>query len=837
MKQTRYLFIVLWVLLAFPAAGLADSAFQASARVDKTRMTLEDTLTLQVVSQGGKADVDLSALTDFRVVSSGTSTSMSYTNGVSEYKVTYQYSLIPLKKGDLVIPGLTVSHKGKTVKTDSIRIKVMDTPVAETGDAKFFAKALVSRQDPVKGQQILYTFQLFQAERFSRASLETPGFEGFSVTEIKDRKNYERVINGRAYVVTEIRYLLTPEQPGDVTIGPGVVTAQVVVKSGADPFDSMFNDRFFNRSFFSTGQTKTIRIASNPVTVTVRGLPAYTGKGTFSGLVGRFTLDAGLDKHSLDKGGSATLTVTIQGTGNIMDAGFPEFDLDDTLFKVYEDAPVEEIVPGDQGMTGKKVFKRALVPLKAGKMNIPALSLVYFDVDQNRYTKLDTAPLALEVAKGQEQPLVSSQTQETAQQQPAVRKKDVVLVNKDILDIREDLSALTHQETLGFAWFLGLVAAPGLVFGMALLVFRVMKREKSVSALMAEKARSHLKEASRGRAANEEALGHVHSALIAAVLSRAGKRGESVTLAEAGQILAQTGASQQMIEEVQQMFETLEGARFGGHTIDGAHLLKLLSGIRKIIQLSLVFAVVLASLYPAGARAQEGTVADKTGRGHLFMDGITAYKQGDYDTASKDFEAIAASGVVNAGLYYNLGNAYLKAGDLGRAVLWYERAKKRSPGDPDIAFNLGHAQSLMTDKIDPSFSLGDVLFFWQGVVPLKWIQAGAVAGSCLFFLWAGVRRFRGRKILSGRGMLLIFIPIFLTMAAGLEYYSDNLVLHAVVVQDVAPVRSGTTPSSTRLFDLHAGTKVRVEERRQGYLKIMLTKEKVGWIKSGDAIVI
>ncbi len=826
----------MWVILVLPAAGLADSEFQASARVDKTRMTLEDTLTLQIVSQGGKADVDLSAITDFKVVSSGTSTSMSYTNGVSEYKVTYQYSLIPLKKGDLVVPGLNVSHKGKTVKTDSIRVKVMDTPAPETGDAKFFAKAQVSRPDPVRGEQILYTFQLFQAERFSRASLETPEFEGFSVTEIKDRKNYERVINGRAYAVTEIRYLLTPEQQGAITIGPGVVTAQVVVKSGRDPFDSMFNDRFFNRSFFSTGQTKTLRIASNPVTVTVRALPAYTGTGTFSGLVGRFTLDAGLDKQHLAKGESATLTVTIQGTGNIMDAGFPEFDLDGTLFKVYEDAPVEEIAPGEQGMTGKKVFKRALVPLKAGPMKIPSLSLVYFDVDQNQYKELGSTPLALEVEKGQEQPVVSSQAHEAAQQ-PAVRKKDVVLVNKDILDIREDLSALSHQGRLGFAWFLVLVAAPGLAFSTALLVFRVMKREKSVSALMAQKARAHLKAASKGGGTNQEALGQVHSALIAAVLSRAGKKGESITLAEAEQILAQTGASPEMVEEVRQMFETLEGARFGGHPIDGAHLLKLLSGIRKIIQLSLVFAVVLTSLYPAGVRAQEGTPTDQTSLGHRFMDGITAYKQGDYDTAATDFEAIAASGVVNADLYYNLGNAYLKAGDLGRAVLWYERAGKLSPGDPDIAFNLGHAQSLVADKIESSFSLGDVLFFWQGVIPLKWIQAGAVAGSCLFFLWAGVRRFRGRKILSGRGLLLIFIPIFLTMAAGLEYYSDNLVFHAVVVQDVAPVRSGTTPSSTRLFDLHAGTKVRVEERRQGYLKIMLTKEKVGWIKSGDAIVI
>jgi uncharacterized protein YgiM (DUF1202 family) len=59
----------------------------------------------------------------------------------------------------------------------------------------------------------------------------------------------------------------------------------------------------------------------------------------------------------------------------------------------------------------------------------------------------------------------------------------------------------------------------------------------------------------------------------------------------------------------------------------------------------------------------------------------------------------------------------------------------------------------------------------------------------------------------------------------------------VIVQDSAAVRSGTMETSTKLFELHAGTKVMVRAKKNGYLKIRLKKGRVGWVKPGDAKVI
>ncbi len=61
--------------------------------------------------------------------------------------------------------------------------------------------------------------------------------------------------------------------------------------------------------------------------------------------------------------------------------------------------------------------------------------------------------------------------------------------------------------------------------------------------------------------------------------------------------------------------------------------------------------------------------------GAAFTNAVRQYKAGRFSEAAKGFESLAVESVKNPYLYYNIGNACLKAGDPGRAVLWYERAK------------------------------------------------------------------------------------------------------------------------------------------------------------------
>ncbi|MBR6492984.1 MAG: tetratricopeptide repeat protein, partial [Paludibacteraceae bacterium] len=75
-----------------------------------------------------------------------------------------------------------------------------------------------------------------------------------------------------------------------------------------------------------------------------------------------------------------------------------------------------------------------------------------------------------------------------------------------------------------------------------------------------------------------------------------------------------------------------------------------------------------------------------------------AYAEGRYEEAATGYEALLAEGE-NATLYYNLGNARFKQGELAQAILNYERALRLNPNHKDAKYNLAFAQSRITDNI------------------------------------------------------------------------------------------------------------------------------------------
>ena len=108
------------------------------------------------------------------------------------------------------------------------------------------------------------------------------------------------------------------------------------------------------------------------------------------------------------------------------------------------------------------------------------------------------------------------------------------------------------------------------------------------------------------------------------------------------------------------------------------------------------------------------TSAMATENARIFMDGTAAYGKGDWPAAIEAFEQLADKGIENGRLFYNLGNAYLKNDDLGHALIWYERALKYIPHDPDLNFNYDYALTLTKDERGEQASpILRILFFWK----------------------------------------------------------------------------------------------------------------------------
>jgi tetratricopeptide (TPR) repeat protein len=847
-RISLFAMFLLAMALLLPAPA---NCFTAMAQVDKTRISPEDRISLQVVVEGGQAEVDLSPIQDFKIVRSGTSTSRSYTNGQWQHQVIYRYQLVPRKTGVLKIPPLKITQKKETLATKEIQILVSKTPVSANQPRQIFVEAHVGASDLVVGQQTIYSIKLYTALRFARASLKTPDLDSFAAQEIEQRKNYTQTVNGIPYQVTEIFYILQAQKPGSFEIDPAVIMADVIQQSGTDPMNS-----FLNGSFFSSARTRSIQVASNGVALEVRPLPAYTGDQPFSGLVGQFTIASAIDKPTLLAGESATLTLTIQGKGNIMDAGSPSLNLDPGRVKVYDDTPTEEMAATKNGFSGKKIFKHALVPLKEGPLVIPSFFLTYFDVTKGEYETIKTReivlmaaapPVATDLRPGDA--LGGSVGPGGNNTDFAGQKQEVVMVNKDILDIKESISILSSTYQLAFPLFLLLVFVPGFIYGCLCVVLGFKTREKSNETLMTQRARQALKTAQKRVASGKPFLNHAQTGLVAAILAKGNKQGESLTCDEARQILTQTGTRAGVIDEVVTLLENLDATRFGGGTQDNSKEPLSLGRVKQIIKLLCIILCCLGFfLYnppPGHAKEAAGAIgalhsagdpADLPDLTGPFINGIKQYKAGEFKDAAASFETIAA-GVVNPDLFYNIGNAYLKADDLGSAILWYERAKRLAPEDPDLLFNLAYANTLVKDKIDSPVTLTDILFFWQGLVPLQWLQTGAIVSSWLFFLWAGVQRFRQKSIFAGIGWWLITLLVVLSLVSGMEDYRGRAKNMAVIVQNTVAVRSGIMETSTKLFELHAGTRVQVKAHKNGYLKIRLAKGRIGWVKPGAAKVI
>ena len=176
----------------------------------------------------------------------------------------------------------------------------------------------------------------------------------------------------------------------------------------------------------------------------------------------------------------------------------------------------------------------------------------------------------------------------------------------------------------------------------------------------------------------------------------------------------------------------------------------------------------------------------------------------------------------------------MKAGDLGRARLWYERAARLSPRDPDLNFNREVAVSQVKDAGEESVGgISRVLFFWYFLLDddtLRWMALGA---NALFWIIVLLRRIRGRRWRSMGTGALAALTLVLFVSAGVRYAQQRYQRYGVVIPESISVRSGLTEKSTELFVLHAGTRVRIESRRPEGFRIRFSHGKIGWVQRGD----
>ena len=213
-----------------------------------------------------------------------------------------------------------------------------------------------------------------------------------------------------------------------------------------------------------------------------------------------------------------------------------------------------------------------------------------------------------------------------------------------------------------------------------------------------------------------------------------------------------------------------------------------------------------------------------------------AYRTNDFTTAIEQYEAILQSGFESKAVYYNLGNAYYRNEELGKAILNYERARIQAPNDADIKHNLKVARQQLQDEIEvlPEFFLTR---WWHSTRMGLSISGWGILA--LFLLWLGIAGLivwvlipvRQQKkvgfILGVVLLVLFFLPLSLAISRGsFEKHSET----AIIIKPEVELRAGPDEISNTVLALHQGTKVFILDQLEGWYRVMLENREEGWLE-------
>lgn len=253
--------------------------------------------------------------------------------------------------------------------------------------------------------------------------------------------------------------------------------------------------------------------------------------------------------------------------------------------------------------------------------------------------------------------------------------------------------------------------------------------------------------------------------------------------------------------------------------------------IRPLIGIAAVLALTAGAC--AGVSAAEKAPAAKADH---FKSGLDRYQSGAYPEAAREFAQLAASGFESAAVYYNLGNSWVKAGEVGKAAWAYERAHLLDPRDEDIRFNrallrtaLGDAPRQDVDVLDPVRELLEK-------VRTSEIELALQIVTVLLTLWMlGFAYARPLRALFGT---LFWLTLVVSSAVGLAAWirwSDVRYPAAVVQEKEVFVRYGPGVTNSRAYPLKQGALLRIEKRSGDWYLVRLTSGQAGWIPTAAVL--
>lgn len=846
---------------------------QTEIRVEAPNVVAADeqfNVTFIIEGEHSPSDFSWASSDDFHVQwgpQQGKSTSIQIINGKRSTTVqnTYTYVLRPVKTGRFTLPVATAKVKGKKISSSETIIEVAAAGAASStqrqrpsgtqaqrnqagvSDADIFMNMTLDRKNVVVGEPIIATLKLFQ--RVNIAGFENvsfPSFNGFWSQEIEAPTNIEfsrEIYDGQIYNAAVLRkFILIPQQQGDVTIKPAEMTCLVnirVAPSGNSIFDGFFDD-------FRTVRKK---VQSDAVTVKVSPLPAGA-PATFAGGVGDFRISASVSKDSLKTHEAASLLVTVSGNGNVSLLEAPKVNFPPDM-EVYDTKISDKI--GKNGLSGSKYYEFPFIPRSHGDFVIEPISYSYYDVNKKKYVTLKTDPIPFTVERGNE-------TESGVMVISGSSPKDVKTLSSDIRFINVKDSGLVPRGRFFVGSILFWIIAVILFVVSVILWFALRKlaaRRADVVGTKNRKAtkmamkRLHLANTFLKQNLSMAFYEELHKALLGFVSDKLNMPVTELSKDRISESLIERGVEPSLAETFIGILDACEFARYapsaGNEAMTAQYnsALDVISSIDSMMKSKknvkpVALALLLMAILPCAAQAQN---ADP------YLDSLwnaanQSYVEGRWTDAVADYELIAGMGMESAALYCNTGDAYFKDGNIPMAILFYERAIKLDPSYSDARYNLELLNSTIQDRIDPVPEF--ILKVWAKDVCYtmdsdNWaicflVLLALTLALVLVFLLAPTAA--GRRIGFFTGIVTILLA---SASLGFSLWQKNDYMSAddaIVMRPVTSVKSSPSGEASKdLFILHEGTKVRILDTVGSWNNIELADGRQGWLSSDDMTII
>ena len=383
--------------IAILLLGLASQlvwATDISVSVDRNPVTVDESFNITFsASESPDGDPDFSPLEhDFTVLNQSQSSNSSWVNGQYSKTIRWTVQAIAKKTGSITIPAIIFGQDTSKPLTITVnKNDAGDNNIENRED--LFVQVKAEPESPFVQSQVLYTVRVYRRVELTQAKLSEPELADAVMEKVGNDSDFNTVINGVSYRVTERKYAIFPQKSGTLKINPLTLTADVVLDDGG---------RGGFGVFFGSPITKTKRVLSNEIVLNVKSAPAsFPGKNWLPAEKLELAQAWSGDIQQMKVGEPLTRTLTLRATGSTV-SQLPELNTlkTDTNLKAYPDQPVlnEDKLP--EGIVASRQEKIALIPSVPGRQTLPAVEIPWFNTKTQRIENVRIPETAINVTGG-----------------------------------------------------------------------------------------------------------------------------------------------------------------------------------------------------------------------------------------------------------------------------------------------------------------------------------------------------------------------------------------------------------------------------------------------------